>query len=120
MTSLIFHMWHEFFHNIWTTRNAILHKSNNTATQTLDSQLDDQLLWYLSNREALSRAEQRLITYSRDTLPTLPLQVKKELKRQLDIAKTAGDIERMQLARSQTVLTKFFTRTNTSDAIMVT
>ena len=58
MTSLIFHMWHEFFHNIWLTRNAILHDSHSMVTRTLDTLLNDQLLWYLSNRDALARPDQ--------------------------------------------------------------
>jgi hypothetical protein len=114
ITSIISHMWHEFFHRIWVARNHLLHRSQNMTTATLEHQLEDKLNWYLSHKtHALSRVDQLRISFTWDDLPTMPLHVKKEWVRHLDAAKAAWDIERLQLERRQSVITNFFTRTTT-------
>jgi hypothetical protein len=69
---------------------------------------------------ALSRNDQRLITFTRDDLPSMPLHAKKEWVQQLDASKTVWNIERSQIRTGQTVLTNFFApQSNLPREIMV-
>jgi hypothetical protein len=77
--------------------------------------------WYLANHSrVLSHNDRQLINFINDDLPSIPIHAKKEWVRQLDVAKAAWDMERLQIRSGQTVLTNYFQpQTNTSKKIMV-
>ncbi len=111
MTNLIWFLWHDFVTPIWKVRNDLLHCSQNMTISATEAKLDERLCWFLDNKHtALSRMDLFLTRYSREDLPSLTLNTKKEWVRHLEHAKTAWDIERLQANKGQTVLTKIFTR----------
>ena len=59
---------------------------------------------------ALSRTDLFLTRYSREDLPSLPLNAKKEWVRHLELARAAWNIERLQVQKGQRVITQFFAR----------
>jgi hypothetical protein len=119
LPNLIFHLWHEFFKRIWEARNTLLHRSQNKTTTALEASLDDQLQWYLAHRRyALSSTDQRLITFTKDDLPSMPIGTKKEWIRQLDAVKRTWAMERLQRQKGQTIITNFFSSNHISEEIM--
>ena len=82
--------------------------------------MDDQLQWYLAHRRyALSSTDQRLITFTKDDLPSMPIGTKKEWIRQLDAVKRTWAMERLQRQKGQTIITNFFSSNHISEEIMV-
>ena len=119
ITNIIFHTWHDFFKRIWDARNNLLHRTQNRTTAALETSLDERLLWFLANRgRALSHNDQKMITFTRDDLPSMPLYTKKEWVRQLDAVKRTWAIERIQRGTGQTILTNFFSPNQNPEVIM--
>ena len=111
MTNIVWFLWHEVVTPIWKARNDLLHCLQNLTTSAVETKLDERLRWFLDNKHtALSRTDLFLTRYSRDDLPSLSLNAKKEWVRHLELARAAWDIERRQVQKGQTVITKFFTR----------
>ena len=111
MTNIVWFLWHEVVIPIWKARNDLLHRSQNLTTSATETKLDERLCWFLDNKHtALSRTDLFLTRYSREDLPSLSLNAKKEWVRHLELARAAWDIERLQVQKGQRVITQFFAR----------
>ena len=105
MLSLI---WTEITDNIWKARNDLVHHGNNLTKMAEESRIDKRLIWYHTNKqEVLARVDYGLTTYDTDALHTMTLTSKRERIRQLDVAKSAFDIEKSMRDKGQHTITRF-------------
>lgn len=109
LSKLVLFIWTDVTNAIWTERNDIVHHGNNLNRQADESRVDRRLTWYKMNcQEVLARTDFRLTSFDLESLHTMPLPIKRERLRQLDIAKAAHELECKLQVKGQQMITRFF------------
>ena len=108
LASLINFIWTDITGSIWKARNDLVHHGNNLTKLADESRIDERLIWYHTNKqEVLARVDYGLTAYDIDTLHTMTLTSKRERVRQLDVAKSAFDIEKSLSDKGQHTISRF-------------
>ena len=102
-------IWFDCTDALWRTQNDILHHNQNEHTLLEESRLQDQLLWFLDNKDCIAHSDRYLLNYSPTDIPSLPLRTTKELFRLLTKAQTSHTRDLLVLAKGQSRITDYFT-----------
>ena len=94
LATFLYSVWVDSTDAIWRARNDIVHHGNNLNRQADESRIDRRLRWFKFNhQDVLARTDFHLTHYNPDELHVMPLAIKRERLRQLDIAQKAYALE---------------------------